>query len=279
MKRIFSLSMLFICIIAVTSGCGCARIDTGEIGLRKEFTGTIQVENLTAGLHQTILGDVIVFASKEILLSEENITPASKDKSTLKDLDVNFTYITEPTSAFFFYTKYSTTAHMYDKKSHETFLMANFVSAIVRAAVYSAVAEYDALEVNNNRKAIEERIRILANEKLANEKLSGKVSVNLVNIKNIQLADEIVASANMVSNVQNQLTAKKTEVEIADQEAKRIKALSAQSGSQYTNLLTAQATLKTAEALYEGAKNGSVIWVVPQNFTALGGVGTLTAKK
>ncbi|MDP2982366.1 MAG: SPFH domain-containing protein [Candidatus Latescibacter sp.] len=279
MKRIIGCFVMFLVIIVITSGCGCARIDTGEIGLRKEFTGTIQPQNLNVGLHQTVIGDVIVFASKEILLTEEGITPASKDKSTLKDFDINFTYIVQESAMFDLYTKYSATAHMHEKGSKETFLMANFVRAIVRASAYSAVAEYNALEVNNNRKAIEDRIKVLANEKLVSEKLGGKVAVNLVNIKNIQLADEIVASANMVSNVQNQLTAKKTEVEIANQEALRIKALSAQSGSQYTNLLTAQATLKTAEALYEAAKNGSAIWVVPQNFTALGGIGNLTAKK
>jgi hypothetical protein len=278
-KRFISLFALFICMVIVTSGCGCARIDTGEIGLRKEFTGTIQPQNLNVGLHQTIIGDVIVFASKEILLTEEGITPSSKDKSTLKDFDINFTYIVQESAMFDLYTKYSATAHMHDTGSKETFLMANFIRAIVLASAYSAVAEYNALEVNNNRKAIEDRIKVLANEKLVSEKLGGKVAVNLVNIKNIQLADEIVASANMVSNVQNQLTAKRTEVEIANQEALRIKALSQQSGSQYTNLLSAQATLKTAEALYEASKNGSVIWVVPQNFTALGSMASIIGKK
>jgi regulator of protease activity HflC (stomatin/prohibitin superfamily) len=270
---------VFFSMLIIFNGCGCARIDTGEVGLRKEFSGTIQPQTLNVGLHQTIIGDVIVFAAKEILLAEEQMTPASKDKSTLKDFDVNFTYIVQPNATFDLYTKYSATAHMHAEHSKETFLMANFVRAIVRAATYSAVAEYNALEVNNNRKAIEERIKVLANEKLASEKLGDKVTVNLVNIKNIQLADEIVASANAVSNAQNQLTAKRTEVEIAQQEALRIKALSAQTDSKYTSLLEAQARMKTADALFEASKNGSTVWIVPQNFTALGSIATLTGKK
>lgn len=272
-------SIILFALLLVVMTVACARIDTGEVGLRREFSGTIQPQNLNVGLHQTMIGDVIVFAAKEILLTEEGMTPASKDKSTLKDFDVNFTYIVDKDAVFDLYTKYSATAHMHAAGTKETFLMANFVSTIIRAVTYSAVAEYNALEVNNNRKAIEDRIKVLANEKLANEKLGGKVTINLVNIRNIQLADEIVTSANMVSNVQNQLTAKKTEVLIADQEALRIKALAQQTDAKYTSLLAAQATLKTAEALLKAAENGSTIWIVPQNFTALGSTAGITGKK
>ncbi len=177
MKAIIAQFALFFGIVLFTSGCGCARIDTGEVGLRREFSGTIKPNNLNPGLHQTLVGDVIVFAAKEILLAEEDIAPSSKDKSTLKDFDVNFTYIVDINSTFLLYTKYSSTANMHAPDSNETFLMASFVKAIVRAAAYSAVAEYNALEVNNNRKAIEDRIKALANEKLSSEKLGDIIKV------------------------------------------------------------------------------------------------------
>ena len=269
LTKLFALMLIGIIVI------GCTRVDTGEVALRRDFNGTIESQLLLNGFHQTIVGDVIVFAAKEILLSEE-LKPASKDKSTLKNFDVNFTYIVETPAIFDFYTKYSMTAHL-ASEHHEIFPMGAFVKAIVRAAAYSAVAEYDALEVNNNRKTIEDRIKVLANEKLSNEGLGKKISINLVNIKNIQLADEIVASANMVSNVSNQLTAKRTEVQIANQEALRIKALAAQTDDKYTKLLNAQAAMRTADALYKAAENHSAIWVVPNNFIALGGIGNVVA--
>jgi hypothetical protein len=266
-----SIALLVVSMLAGFSFVGCTRIDTGEIGLRKTFGGEIQTQELGVGWHQTMVGDVIVFAAKEILLPEENMTPASKDKSTLKDFDINFTYVVEPSAISDLYVKYSMTAHLKTTQHNEIFPMATFVAAIVRAAGYSSVAEFDALEVNNNRKAIEDRIKVLANDKLASEGLAGKLKVNLVNIKNIQLADEIVSSANMVSNVQNQLTAKKTEVQIAVQEGLRIKALSDQTDAKYVNLLNAQASMKTAEALNISASKGSTIWVVPNNFVSIGG--------
>ncbi len=91
-------------------------------------------------------------------------------------------------------------------------------------------------------------------------------------MKNVQLADEIVESANNVSNVQNQLVAKKTEVEIATQEGLRIKALAAQTDSKYVELLRSQAQMKMADAMFEAAKKGSTMWVIPQNLTAFGNI-------
>lgn len=270
MRYFITQLLLFISIVVFCSSCGCSRIDTGEVGLRKAWDGKIQSDVLAPGFHQTWVGEIIVFAAKEILLAEENLTPASKDKSTLKDFDVTFTYLVDTKETFYLYTKYSETVNLHAPKSNETFLMGSFVSSIVRASAYSAVSEYDALEVNNNRKAIEDRIKALANEKLANEKLGDKVTVNLVNVKNIELADEIVLSANNVSNVQNQLIAKKTEVEIAIQEGLKIKELAAQTDAKYVELLRAQTQMKMADALLEAAKKGSTMWVIPQNLTAFG---------
>lgn len=268
MKKILPVSMFLIFVTIFLNAC--TRIETGEVGLRRTFSGTIEPTELGVGFHQTIIGEVIVFATKEILLSEENLTQASKDKSTLKDFDINFTYIADPKAASDLYTKYSTTSHMKNPNGTEIFPMGSFVTTIVRAASYSAVAEYDALEVNNNRKQIEDRIKAMANEKLSGEGLAGKVSVNMVNIRNIELAKEIVDSANRVSQAKNDLNAKTTEVDIAKQEAKRIEELNKQTGPQYVELLKAQAMMKNAEALKAAAEKGSTIWVVPQNFTALG---------
>lgn len=254
---------------------GCTQIETGEIGLRKTFNGTIEDQELGTGWHQTLVGSVIVFAAKEILLTEENLTPQSKDKSTLKDFDITFTYTAEPKEVSYLYTKYSTTAHLTQEKHSEIFPMGIFVTAIVRASAYSAVAEFDALDVNNNRAKIEERIVAIANKKLEHEKLNGKVAVVMVNVKNIQLADIVVESANRAVNAQNDLVTKTTEVSIGVQEGLRIKALANQSSPGYVQLLNAQSDRVRADALLEAAKNKSTIWVVPQNFTALGGIGSI----
>lgn len=150
--------------------------------------------------------------------------------------------------------------------------MGAFVQGIVRASTYSAVADYDALEINNNRSQIETKIVAKANEKLIAEGLKDKVIVKMVNVKNIQLSADVIESANRAVKAQNDLKTKTTEVAIATQEALRIKELANQSGDAYIRLLNAQANKVQADALLVAAQNKGTIFVVPQNFTALGNI-------
>lgn len=265
-------SRFLVLVLVVFVFVGCTRVETGEVGLRRTFNGTIEPSELSVGYHQTLIGDVILFATKEILLEEENLTPQTKDKTTLTDFDVTFTYNVDPQSVAELYTKYSITAHLSVPGSEEIFPMGSFVGPILRNAVYTSVSEHDALAVNDNRKSIEENIKKYANSKLEGEGLNKKVTVNLVNIKNIQLAPDIIESANKVVKTQNELTAKKTEVQIAIQEGLRIQELSKQTDAKYVELLNAQSQMKMSEAIQAAAGKGSTVWIVPSNFTALGNV-------
>lgn len=270
MKRILSLLALAMCMLTL-SGC-YSRVETGEVGLRRNFNGTIDVGVLQPGWHQTFVGDIIIFATKEILLSEDKLTPQSADKSTLQEFDFNFTYTIDPNAVSDFYIKYSTTAHLMNPNKSEIFPMGQFVVGVVRASAYEAVSEFNVLDLNNKRKEIEQRIAAVANAKFANEKLAGKIAVTTVNVKTIQPSQQVVDSANRAVQAQNDLLTKKTEVQIAGQEAERIKALSAQTGDSYTRLLDAQARKVTADALMVAAQNKSAMWVVPSQFTGLGNV-------
>lgn len=265
-------SRFLVMVLAVLVFVGCMRVETGEVGLRKTFNGTIESIELGVGYHQILIGDVILFAAKEILLQEENLTPQTKDKTTLNDFDVTFTYNVDPQSVAELYIKYSITAHLTVPGASEIFPMGEFVGPIMRNAVYTAVSEFDALSVNDNRKIIEENIKKYANSKLAGEGLNDKVTVNLVNIKNIQLAPDIIDSANKVVKTQNELKAKTTEVQIAIQEGLRIQELSKQTDAKYVELLNAQSQMKMSEAVQMAAGKGSTIWIIPSNFTALGNV-------
>ena len=269
-----SASLLLFALLVVMGLPGCTRIQTGEAGLRVDFNGTIEPTVVEPGIHQTLVGHIILFAAKEILLQEENLTPQTKDKTTLSDFDINFTYVVDPRFIPELYIKYSRTAHLQAREADEIFPMGAFVAPIVRASAYSAVAEYDALTVNDNRKEIEEKTRTFANQKLEQEGLGGKVKVNLVNIRYIQLAPEIVTSANRVVQTQNDLKTKTTEVQIANQEALRIETLAKQTNAGYTQLLNAQAAMTVAQALQTAAAKGSTVWVVPNTFISLGNTAT-----
>ena len=271
--RTFSKKILLATVfcVAVVGLSACTRIDDSEVGVRRTFGGVIKDQELGTGFHQTMVGEVIHFAAKEILLSQDDLTPQSKDKSVLSDFDINFTYTLDSSNTAEYYKTYSTSSHLKPKDHEEFYPMGAVVSTIVRASTYSAVAEFDALEINNKRPQIEVRIIQIANAKLQAEGLA-KIRVKMVNVRNISLADDVVASANLVVKSQNDLATKKNEVLIAVQEAERIKALSAQSDDSYVSLLDAQTRKVQADAMLMAAGKGSTIWVVPQGFTALGNV-------
>lgn len=271
MKRLFLAMMMAVSLFSLT-GCYTS-VETGEVGLRRQMDGVIQPSILLPGWHQTWVGSVILFADKEILLTEKGLHPQTKDKTTLADFSFNFTYTVDTNSIPIVYTKYSATSHMHNpdpKYDHEVFPMGNFVMGVVQTAGNKAVSEFDALELNTNRDPLAARIKEIANEKFAVEGLGGKIMVKSVNMASIVPSPSIVESANMVVNKANELLAKTKEVAIADQEALKMKALAAQGTDSYIRLVEAQAKKTTADALAAAALKGSTIWVVPNNFTALG---------
>jgi regulator of protease activity HflC (stomatin/prohibitin superfamily) len=120
----------------------------------------------------------------------------------------------------------------------------------------------EALEINTNRSEIEQGIRERLTESLRQEELDGKIMINSVNITNAQLPKSLVESVNRQVAAQAELAAKTIEVQTAQQEAERIKALSVQADGNYIRLLEAQAKM-------EAAKKGN-LWIVPDSFTSLG---------
>ena len=144
--------------------------------------------------------------------------------------------------------------------------MATFMKNLVRSAAYSAVGAIPALEVNQekNRQAITDAIRANVLRKLQDEKLEGILTLKSVLIRNLQPAKEIVDSATAVVTRQNELAAKKTEVSIAEEEAKRIAMLN--SNSKAIEYMNAQATMEIAKALREGKVHAVV---VPYDFKGI----------
>jgi regulator of protease activity HflC (stomatin/prohibitin superfamily) len=241
----------------------CATVETGEIGLRKTFDGKIEPTELDQGFHQAVIGDVLVFSVKEILIDAKDLQPQTKDKTIMKDFDVRVTYSVDPASVAELYSKYSTSYHTQNPKTGEIYPMAAYVRPFIDSAVFKAVSEYPALDVSDSRSEIAVKIRENVVNALKDENLDGKLRITSVVVGSTQLPDELVASVNAVVTAQSELKAKEFEVQTAQKESERIAFLASKVDKNYVELIK-------AEALQEAAKNGSTIWVVPDNFNALG---------
>jgi regulator of protease activity HflC (stomatin/prohibitin superfamily) len=143
--------------------------------------------------------------------------------------------------------------------------MYNYIFNATRNAIYKSARKYDALDMNDNRPAMEIEVKELIQKTLADEKLDGSITVSQVLVRQIQPADSVVESANALVRAKNEYKQKEVEVQTAKKEAERMQALSNQ-GSQSIAYMNAQAALNISE----GIKNGKVqTIVVPSNMTGL----------
>lgn len=260
MKRIFSLSVLAAAVLAA----GCTRIETGEVGVRVGFDKQVQSGELQPGsFNQTLIGDVLTFPVKDVAVAVDNMTPLAKDNSTMKDVDMTIIYSINPSQVSELYTSKNQSFHA--KNKEDTLLMYNYIFQAARNGLYKAAREYEALDMNDNRAAIELKIREAMQSTLAAEKLENSITIQQVLVRGMTPADSVVASANDLVRSKNELKQKEVEVKTAEAESRRMQALSNQSASSIA-YMQAQAALNISE----GIKNGKVqTIVVPANFNAL----------
>ena len=260
MKRIATLSILAAAVLAT----GCTRIETGEVGVRVGFDKQVQSGELLPGsFNQVLIGDVLTFPIKDVNVKLDDMTPVAKDNSTMKDLDAVVIYNINQSQVAELYSQKSQAFHA--KHQGDIYLMYNYIVQTARNAIYKEARKYEALDMADNRQAMEQAIKETIQKSLAEEKLDGSLIISQVLIRNVQPADSVVASANELVRAKNELKQKEVEVKTAEAEARRMAALSNQS-AQSVQFMQAQAMLNISE----GIKNGKVqTIVVPANFNAL----------
>ena len=260
MKRAFTLSLLAAAVLAT----GCTRIETGEVGVRVGFDKQVQSGELLPGsFNQVLIGDVLTFPIKDVNVKLDDMTPVAKDNSTMKDLDAVVIYNISQSQVAELYSTKSQAFHA--RHNGDIYLMYNYIVQTARNAIYKEARKYEALDMADNRQAMEQAIKETIQKTLAEEKLDGSLIIGQVLIRNIVPADSVVASANELVRSKNELKQKEVEVKTAEAEARRMAALANQ-GAQSISYMQAQAMLNISE----GIKNGKVqTIVVPSNFTAL----------
>lgn len=257
---------LILALIAAVSFTGCTRIETGEVGLRVNFSKEVEMnEKLPGSWNQTLVGDIITFPVKDIALTIDNKQPLTADNSALGDFDATVVYNINPTSVAEIYSTKSKAFHAFDEKSKDTFLMYQYLQTVANNAIYKSVRKYESLKVADNRVTLEGEIRDAMQSSLAEEKLDKYITISKVQIRNIVPNAQILQAATDYVKAQNELRVKATEVEIAKKESERMAALAANS-TQSIAYMNAQAALNISE----GIKAGKVqTIIVPSNMTGL----------
>lgn len=247
---------------------GCTQIQTGHVGVRTAFNGQIESQELGVGFHQILIGTVRSYVANEMTMQLNDLHPQTKDRSTLKDLDLQYTYSVDPTAIADLIVKYKgrdwTPEH-----SNDTYPLGLYVNNVVMTAAGDVISQYDALQANENREAIRDGIKTQVQKILKEEGLEGKVRLHQVFIKNLLIADSLQASALAVITAQNDLKAKSFEVQTAEKEAARLTLLA--NNSKNIDYMQAKATADIAQAVLNGKVQAIVI---PYDFKGMLNVHT-----
>jgi hypothetical protein len=242
----------------------CTRIETGEVGVRRDAYKQIETTELQPGsLNQTIFGDVLTFPTKDVQVDVTDLTPLAADNSTVADFDMSVIYSINPTSAAEIYVEKNRGFHA-ETEEGDTLLMYNYIRQLGRNAAYKVARRYESLKMADNRAEIEQLVRQEIVAQLASEKLDGAISISQVLVRQVKPAASIVASANQLVQAQNAEKQKLVEVRTAKLEAERIAALNANAGA--TKYMEATALVTIAEAVKEG-KVSTII--VPYDFKGI----------
>jgi len=249
-------------IAAVVLITGCSRVETGHVGIRTTFNGTIEPQELGVGFHQTIIGSVTTYVANEITWKLENLAPQTKDRSQLEDLDLAYTYSVNPSAIGDLVVKYKGRDAIDD--NGDRYPLALYVENVVKTATTDVISKYDALEANEKREEIRGKIREQAELMFKEDGLSDSVNIHQVFVKNMTLSKAIMQSANAVIISQNELKSKEFEVQSARKEAERLTLLANNKAN--IDYMNAKATSDIAE----GIKNGNVnTVVVPYDFKGM----------
>jgi regulator of protease activity HflC (stomatin/prohibitin superfamily) len=265
MKRIANFALLA-GLMATTAAC--TRIETGEVGVRRSFDKTIQTTELQPGsMNQTVFGEVLTFPTKDVQVDVSDLTPLASDNSTVADFDMAVIYSITPSRVAELYIEKNRGFHA-ETENGDTLLMFNYVRQLGRNAAYKVARRYESLKMADSRAEIEQLVRAEIMSQLAAEKLDGSIVVSQVLVRQITPAKNIVESANLLVQAQNENKRKEVEVSTAKLEAQRIAALNANAGA--TKYMEATALVTIAEAVAAGHVNTII---VPYDFKGIVNAG------
>lgn len=260
----------FLCAILIPLAfVGCTRITDADVGVRQTFSGEIENQVLSQGLHQTVVGDVIKVSKRNLVINVE-AQPIVVEKIPMQSFQMKVNYGIVPENAAIAY-KTEKAQHIITEDG-DVYLLGQYVQYVANSAVNDVVSRYKALAVNDNRARIEVEIKDTINAKLKAQGKDKFVRVNEINILLVSPPQSILNSSLAIVNSENNLLTKRNELETAKVETEVKRVLAENASEKYVDLIRAEAEKTKSEAMLEAAKKGTLntMVIVPSNFTSLG---------
>lgn len=214
MKKLLLLIIPFILI-------ACGKIEEGNIGVRTTFTGKVLNEELPQGFYTSFTSSVDEYSSREITVNLEDMKPKAADNLSLSDLDLEVYYKPTASKIAELKVKYADR----DAWDHGVGYPAYFlVRSFARNAVYEEIAKYSSLEIHKNRDKIADAVMNSLQVSL-DQSDKDTFEITKVIVRSAVTDPSIEDSIKLKVARQNELEAKKTELEIANKQVEINRAL------------------------------------------------------
>jgi regulator of protease activity HflC (stomatin/prohibitin superfamily) len=201
---------------------GCSQIDTGNVGVIKTG-GQYKAEELTPGWHFTLFSSVTEVSTKENAIPFNDLKPKTADQITVEDLDIDIYYQMNPSKAQDTMVRL---AGDLAKNSDGDYVPGyNYVSRTAREAIYTAMSTVNASEAQVKRASIPAEVQRLLQAELDSKFEKGWFTVTNVNLRDLTVSKALEAKIRQAAQVDYEIDAKKKQVTLADEEAKRLKAV------------------------------------------------------
>jgi len=252
------LLLLFVAALA-----GCSQIDTGNVGVERSF-GKVSPEELPPGVYSTLFKSVDEFTTKEVAVQLTDLRPKSRDNLTMQDVDIDVYFKVDPGKVADLFVKYQGDVTKIEGGDYAVGY--NRMLREAREAVYKSVAGFDATTMHTKRAELSEEVRKNLQAELEKSD-KGSFFITNVNVRNLVTDANIENAIRERAKVDQQIEAKRKEIELAKAEAER-QVVEAEGHAKSNRILAESLTpalirMKEIEAMQAFAKQGNSTVVLP----------------
>lgn len=208
-------------VIGLSQLAACGKIETGNVGLRTDFNGTVAERVEQQGFYTAFVGHVDQYTTKEIAINLENLQPKAKDNLSLKELDVTVFYQATNGAAVRALAVKRAGQSQCPERENFCYPAYSYVASIARSEVADAVSHHDSLTLHTQRNVLEAEVKKAIQESL-DKSDPGALAVTRVIVRQISTDPTVENSIRAVVAKSKELEAATLQVQIAEKNAEAV---------------------------------------------------------
>jgi len=243
---------------------GCyGRIETGNVGLRTDFNGTVSEKVESEGLYTAVVGHVDEYTLKEVPVTLENLTPKAKDNLSLAELDVSVYYRVTSGDAVRRLQLKRTGQSVLIGDSHVWAPQFRFIESLARSEIADAVSKHDSLTIHTQRNTLESEVMSALQVSL-DASDPGMFQITRVVVRQVRTDPTVEQSIRNVVAKGKELEAATLQVQVAEKNAEAVAKTAntltpAFLQHEYNQALLRFADSKNATVILDGSTSGKML--------------------